>query len=151
MPELNDSPEKAEKDYGHIPDRVAWDLPLAAVTTIDSENFQVFRGSQLNAKTSALSRTDELGMYAARYRAGGGENGLHSHPGDSIWLLVSGAATFWAKDSVVIAELQPLDGVMVPNDAKYRFMCTEDSVLLRFSGPPPAPRKSSPAGTLSNE
>ena len=140
MSEIVDSQAEVEKDYGHLPSRLAWDLPLAESTVTHSDGFQVFRSSQVHSKTSPLSRTDELGVYAARYRAGGGENGLHSHPGDSIWLLLSGAVTFWTRNSAVVAQLQPLDGVMVPHDMKYRFQCTEDSVLLRFSGPPPAPR-----------
>lgn len=43
------------------------------------------------------------------------------------------AATFWAEDSVVLAELKPLDGFMDPGGAKYRFKCSEDSVLYRFA------------------
>ena len=140
MTDLSEAADSVEKDYGHFPDRLAWDLKFDDLTHVAPDDFQVFKGSQFDTKSAALARTSELGMYAIRYRAGGGENGLHSHPGDSIWLLIRGAATFWAQDSVVLAELKPLDGVMVPGGAKYRFLCTEDSVLYRFSGSEPAAR-----------
>jgi len=129
-----------EKFYGHFPDRGAWDLPLSESTVEASGGFQVFRADDLKSKSTSLARTDELGLSISRYRAEGGENGLHSHPGDSIWFVVEGSATFWAADSVLIAELRANQGVMVPDGAQYRFMCTSDSVLLRFAPGPPAKR-----------
>jgi quercetin dioxygenase-like cupin family protein len=132
----------AEKNYGHFPDRLAWDLALGPATRVDDDGFQVFASDQadITAKASALARTDELGVYIGRFPAGGGENGLHSHPGDSVWVVLSGAASFWAADSRLLGELGPAAGVMVPGGAPYRFLCSEDSVIMRFSGPPPAPR-----------
>lgn len=127
-----------EKFYGHFPDRVAWDMPLSDATTEASGGFQTFSASDLTGKAAALARSDELGLSVSRYRAEGGENGLHSHPGDSIWYVIEGEATFWAEDSVLLAELKPNDGIMVPDGARYRFQCTTDAVLLRFApGPPP--------------
>jgi len=129
-----------EKFYGHFPDRAAWDLPLADTTQEQAGGFQVFTAADLHGKSSALARSEQLGLSVTRYRAEGGENGLHSHPGDSIWFLVEGAATFWAADSRLLAELKPNEGVMVPDAVPYRFQCTQDSVLLRFAPGPPAKR-----------
>jgi len=127
-----------EKFYGHFPDRVAWDLPLAETTTEAAGGFQAFTARDLSGKAAALARSGQLGLSVSRYRAEGGENGLHSHPGDSIWYVIEGAATFWAADDVLLAELKVNEGVMVPDGAPYRFQCTTDAVLLRFApGPPP--------------
>lgn len=128
-----------EKFYGHFPDRVAWDLPISDTTAELEGGFQAFTGN-ITGKSAALARSGELGLSITRYRAEGGENGLHSHPGDSIWYVVEGAATFWAADSVLLAELGAHDGIMVPGGAPYRFQCTADSVLLRFAPGPPPPR-----------
>lgn len=126
-----------EKFYGHFPDRVAWDLPLSDATVELPGGFQSFTG-EFTGKSAALSRTGELGLSITRYPAEGGENGLHSHPGDSIWYVLEGATTFWAAESVLLAELGPHEGIMIPGGAPYRFQCTSDSVLLRFApGPPP--------------
>ena len=128
-----------EKFYGHFPDRVAWDLPLAETTAEAPGGFQTFTARDLSGKAAALARSGELGLSVSRYRAEGGENGLHSHPGDSIWYVIEGEATFWAADDVLLAELKVNEGVMVPDGAPYRFQCTTDAVLLRFApGPPPS-------------
>ncbi|MGX7680334.1 cupin domain-containing protein [Jatrophihabitans sp. DSM 45814] len=133
--------DDAEKHYGHIPDRLAWDLPLGGTVTTDS-GFQVFTGrfAPESKRAEALARTPEMGLYRVRYRAGGGENGLHSHPGDSIWMVLSGAVRFYAEKSRLVADLGPGGGVMIPSEATYRFQCSEDSELVRFAGPPPPPR-----------
>jgi quercetin dioxygenase-like cupin family protein len=132
----------SEKNFGHFPDRVAWDLPLTGDTSVLDGGFQVFTGGSPETKATALARTDGLGVYVGRFPAGGGENGIHSHPGDSIWLVLSGAASFYAEDSRLLGQLGPSDGIMVPDGAPYRFRCAEDSVILRFAGPPPAKRES---------
>ncbi|MGX7681486.1 hypothetical protein ACSMXN_21580 [Jatrophihabitans sp. DSM 45814] len=130
-----------EKNYGRIPDRVAWDLPLTTMTSL-KDPFQVFSGADVDPTTKAvaLARTENLGVYLRRFREGGGENGLHSHDTDGIWLVLEGAVTFHGEDDRLIAELAPDEGVLVPRDVSYRFLCTKDSVLLRFGGEPPAKR-----------
>lgn len=133
--------DDTEKHYGHIPDRKAWDIALGGDVSTDLD-FQVFTGGRAPEakRVEALVRTPEVGLYRARYRAGGGENGLHSHPGDSIWMVLAGSVRFYAEKSRLIADLGPGGGVMIPSGATYRFQCTQDSEVVRFAGPPPPPR-----------
>ena len=139
---LSEEPrDDTEKHYGHIPDRLTWEVALGGDVTTHL-GFQVFTGHRTpeSKRVEALARTPQLGLYRTRYRAGGGENGLHSHPGDSIWLVLAGSVRFYAEKSTLVADLGPGGGLMIPSGATYRFQCTEDSELVRFAGAPPSPR-----------
>jgi len=122
------------KDYGVITDHLAWDLPLTGVTS-SSGPFQVFRGSDVSGnKPVPLARSEGVGLYLRRFEEGRGENGLHSHDQDAIWLVLEGAASFYDEHGNLIAALKATQGVLVPELTSYRFVCSERSLLLRFAG-----------------
>ena len=133
--------DDAEKHYGHIPDRLAWDVALGSDVTTD-RGFQVFTGHRTAEakRVEALARTPQLGLVRMHCREGGGENGLHSHPGDSIWLVLSGSVRFYGEKSTLIADLGPGGGLLIPSGATYRFRCDEETELVRFAAAPPSPR-----------
>lgn len=128
----------AERNHGVIPDRSAWDLPLDGATATEAGGTQVFRAvrdQEARPGIRALARTAGLGMYARAFEDGGGENGLHSHPDDAIWLVLQGRATFFAEGGHVLGDLGPHDGILVPGLTSYRFVCTGPSLLARLSAP----------------
>jgi len=129
----------SERNFGVIPDRLAWDLPLTALT-VESGPFQLFSAGAADAasKPRALARSESLGLYLRRFPEGGGENGLHSHDQDAIWFVVEGGADFFEEGGTPIASLGPDQGLLVPRLIPYGFVCTETSLLLRFAGAPGA-------------
>jgi mannose-6-phosphate isomerase-like protein (cupin superfamily) len=127
-----------EKNYGVIPDRLAWELPLVSEATSELTPFQVFTAgtppeAEHPQRVRPLARTPDLALYVRAFRDGGGENGLHSHPDDAIWLVLEGQATFFDKEGRVLGELQPHQGVLVPALASYRFVCRGDTLMARFA------------------
>ena len=68
--------------------------------------------------------------------ASGGENALHSHGGeDHTFIILQGKATFTFGDgrTEVVGKYE---GVMLPKDAKYKFVAdeSENLVMLRVGG-----------------
>jgi mannose-6-phosphate isomerase-like protein (cupin superfamily) len=128
-----------EKDYGVIPDRWAWELPLDTDATRELTPFQVFtatppRDEENPSRIRALARTTGLALYIRRFKDGGGENGLHAHTDDAIWMVLEGRATFFADGDRLLGELEPQGGILVPRLTRYRFVCTGPTLLARFSG-----------------
>ena len=123
-----------EVDHGTIPDDLAWSLPSGAEVL---EPFQVFRCSPEDGArhTRAMARSGSLGMYVRSFPDGGGENGLHSHPSDAIWLVLEGSASFHAPGGVSLGTLSRYDGILVPALTSYRFICSGPSLLARISVP----------------
>lgn len=132
--------DDTEKHYGHIPDRKAWDIALGGDVSTDLD-FQVFTGGRAPEarRVEALVRTPEVGLYRARYRAGGGENGLHS-PRRLNLAGTGGLCAVLRRKVQASRRPRTGGGVMIPSGATYRFQCTLDSEVVRFAGPPPPPR-----------
>jgi mannose-6-phosphate isomerase-like protein (cupin superfamily) len=124
----------SEKDYGLIPDRLAWELPLSDATSLAGP-FQAFATPDADGSSgaTALARSTNLGVYSRRFARGSGENGLHSHDQDAIWLVLEGMAEFHDQAGALIATLGAGHGVMVRALTSYRFVCREPSHLLRFA------------------
>lgn len=61
----------------------------------------------------------------------GGDNNLHSHAGmDGLWFVLTGRARFWGTtDDVVIAELDPHQGIFIPRNFPYWFEKIGDAPL----------------------
>jgi mannose-6-phosphate isomerase-like protein (cupin superfamily) len=130
---------EAETNYGVIPDRLAWELPLDARATRELEPFQVFTAGRPDVgenkvRVRPLARTSGLGLYVRAFPDGGGENGLHAHADDAIWLVLDGQATFFGEGGRALGELQQHQGILVPRLASYRFRCTGPTLMARFSG-----------------
>jgi mannose-6-phosphate isomerase-like protein (cupin superfamily) len=68
-----------------------------------------------------LARTDRM-MAFVQIRREGGENNLHSHSHyDGLWMVLSGHVRFYTEANVLIADLGPREGVLIPRKYKYWF------------------------------
>ena len=62
--------------------------------------------------------------------ASGGENNMHSHSGqDGVFIVLKGRARFYGENDVLIAEVGPLEGVLIPRDLHYWFESSSEEVL----------------------
>jgi mannose-6-phosphate isomerase-like protein (cupin superfamily) len=60
----------------------------------------------------------------------GGETNLHSHTHlDGFWFVLKGRARFYTYDDEVVADLGPLEGILVPRDYAYWFERVGDENL----------------------
>lgn len=65
----------------------------------------------------------------------GGENNLHYHTkSETSWMVLKGRARFVGVDDVVLAELGPMDGILVPGGTRYKFtkVGPEDLEILQM-------------------
>lgn len=68
-----------------------------------------------------LARTDRMIANLQVLREGG-ENNLHSHSHlDGFWMVLGGRARFYGDKNVLIADLGPMEGVLIPRNFKYWF------------------------------
>ena len=52
----------------------------------------------------------------------GGENNLHYHTNsDTTWLVLKGRAIFEGMEGKFIADLGPMEGVVIPGGSRYKF------------------------------
>lgn len=52
----------------------------------------------------------------------GGENNLHYHTSsETTWFVLRGKAVFYGPDDVVWGELGPMQGIVMPGGARYKF------------------------------
>ncbi len=98
--------------------------------------FQVFttaapEESEHALRVRPLARTTALSLYVRAFADGGGEDGLHAHPADAIWLVLEGHASFFGENGRALGELGPRDGMLVPALASYRFRCTGAHELVK--------------------
>ncbi|MEO5672802.1 MAG: cupin domain-containing protein [Ramlibacter sp.] len=76
-----------------------------------------------------LARTDRM-LANVQVLKSGGENNLHSHKHlDGFWMVLAGRVRFYGDDDVVIAELGPREGILVPRNFKYWFESIGDETL----------------------
>jgi mannose-6-phosphate isomerase-like protein (cupin superfamily) len=60
----------------------------------------------------------------------GGEQELHSHGAqDGFWFVLRGSARFYGEDDVVLATLQPHEGIYIPRNFLYWFEAVGDEPL----------------------
>ena len=83
----------SETNYGVIADRLAWEVPLNPSATVELAPFQVFttgapEESEHALRVRPLARSSALSLYVRAFGDGGGEDGLHAHPDDAIWLVL---------------------------------------------------------------
>ena len=132
----------SEKSYGVIADRLAWDLPLNPTPTVELAPFQVFTTAALeeteqDLRVRPVARSTALSLYVRAFADGGGEDGLHAHPDDAIWLVLEGHASFFGEGGRALGELGPHEGILVPALVSYRFRCTGATRLARFAAGQP--------------
>lgn len=76
-----------------------------------------------------LARTDRM-MANVQVLKSGGENNLHSHKHlDGFWMVLSGRVRFYGDEDVLLAELGPHEGILVPRTFKYWFEAVGDEPL----------------------
>lgn len=76
-----------------------------------------------------LCRTDRM-ICDVQVLREGGETNLHSHSHlDGFWFVLSGRAKFYGEGDVVIADLGPKEGVLLPRGSKYWFESSSDEPL----------------------
>ena len=70
----------------------------------------------------------------------GGETNRHAHTGqDAAWLVLEGRARFYGKTDEDVFELDPLEGIFIPDGQDYWFESASDAPLkiLRWSASDP--------------
>ncbi len=81
-------------------------------------------------KVSILSRTDRV-VAAVQVIRKGGENNLHSHSHlDGVWTVLSGRARFYGPGDEPMADLGPLEGILIPRGCKYWFESSDPDQTL---------------------
>lgn len=73
-----------------------------------------------------LARTD-IAVCATQVVREGGETNLHSHTYlDGFWIVLEGRARFYTTNDELVADLGPLEGVLIPRGFKYWFESSGD-------------------------
>ncbi|HWP56626.1 MAG TPA: cupin domain-containing protein [Candidatus Acidoferrales bacterium] len=70
----------------------------------------------------------------------GGETNRHAHTGqDAAWLVLEGRARFYGKTDDEVFELEPMEGIFIPDGQDYWFESASDKPLkiLRMSARDP--------------
>jgi mannose-6-phosphate isomerase-like protein (cupin superfamily) len=70
-------------------------------------------------------------MYASvQVIARGGENNMHAHSAqDGFWMVLKGRAKFYGEGDVLVAELGPNEGVLIPRGVQYWFESSSAEIL----------------------
>lgn len=81
-------------------------------------------------KVTLLTRTDRV-VAAVQVIRSGGENNLHSHRHlDGVWTVLSGRAKFYGPGDELMADLGPLEGILVPRNVQYWFESGDPDQIL---------------------
>lgn len=113
---------------------------LAAEAGISSFAFQrpdveLEPGRKLHIK---LAGTDTVRAQVQVLKKGG-ENNLHYHPNmDLIYMVLKGRVTFYGAGDKVLGSYGPLEGLLLPENARYWFGSEgdEEAWLLQIAGYP---------------
>ena len=65
----------------------------------------------------------------------GGENNLHYHTNsETTWFVLKGRAIFEGAEGKILAQLDPMQGVVIPGGARYKFYkdCEGDLEILQM-------------------
>jgi mannose-6-phosphate isomerase-like protein (cupin superfamily) len=127
-----------EKYHGIIHDTVSWENDVDPTRAAATAGCQVFDASpdSTAAGHRVLARSANLAAYMRTFADGAGENGLHSHDDDGIWMVVEGRATFHTADGVELGVADAAHGVLVPAGTPYRFVCSGLTTLVRVAAAP---------------
>jgi mannose-6-phosphate isomerase-like protein (cupin superfamily) len=76
-----------------------------------------------------LARTDRV-LANLQVLKNGGETNLHTHHHlDGFWMVLKGRARFYGEGDAVVADLQAMEGVLIPRHFKYWFESVGEEVL----------------------
>jgi mannose-6-phosphate isomerase-like protein (cupin superfamily) len=94
------------------------DIPTPQVYRYEQPEFPEGRGKGVQL----LGRTDLAFLAVQRLKATGGETNLHTHARvDGFWLVLTGRVKFYTTDDEVIADLGPMEGIVIPRNYPYWF------------------------------
>ena len=80
-------------------------------------------------KSMLMCNTDLMRVHVQVVKSGG-ENNLHTHPGeDAFWYVLSGAVKFYGEGDKVIADLKKGEGFLIPRGFSYWFESASDEPL----------------------
>jgi len=105
-------------------------VPTPQVFRYQQPEFPEGRGKAVQL----LGRTDLAFVAMQRLKASGGETNLHTHAKvDGFWMVLEGRIRFYTTDDEVIADLGPMEGIVIPRNYPYWFGAAgEESLILQF-------------------
>ena len=99
--------------------------PQAQVYRYEKPEFKEGRGKAV----LKLGITDRAFVAVQRIKKGG-ETNLHTHTiVDGFWMVLKGRVRFYTTDDEVLAELGPMEGVIIPRNFPYWFESASDDEL----------------------
>ncbi|HEX4195597.1 MAG TPA: hypothetical protein VHY80_20980, partial [Stellaceae bacterium] len=93
-------------------------------------------GAPMVKQIANLMRGDLLRLNVQIVKEGG-ENNLHYHTGgDTVWMVLKGAARFYGVGDKLLGEIGPNGGIHLPGGARYWFekIGSEDLEILQIVG-----------------
>lgn len=86
-------------------------------------------GPMVGKHVTRLARTDRM-MANLQVLKSGGETNLHAHRHlDGFWMVMAGRARFYGENDVLVADLGPMEGVLIPRNFRYWFEASGDEPL----------------------
>ena len=102
------------------------------VPTLEPMQFRIGleTSEDMPKKVTILSRTDRV-VAAVQVIRSGGENNLHSHSHlDGVWTVLSGRAKSYGPGDELMADLGPMEGILIPRGCKYWFESSDPDQTL---------------------
>jgi mannose-6-phosphate isomerase-like protein (cupin superfamily) len=98
--------------------------PAAATPPVTARTYKYVKpdfGPGRGSAKCRLAETDLATIGIKRIKEGG-ENELHMHPNaDGFWTVLAGRVRFYTTDDELIADLGPMEGVVIPRTFPYWF------------------------------
>jgi mannose-6-phosphate isomerase-like protein (cupin superfamily) len=97
---------------------------------IEAKPFKYQRPEFDGVKKSTLVCNSDLMRVHVQVVKSGGENNLHTHPGeDAFWYVINGAVRFYGEGDKVIGVYNKGEGILIPRGFKYWFESASDEPL----------------------
>jgi mannose-6-phosphate isomerase-like protein (cupin superfamily) len=97
---------------------------------IEAKPFKYQRPEFEGVKKSMLVCSSDLMRVHVQVVKSGGENNLHTHPGeDALWYVINGAVRFYGEGDKVIGVYNKGEGILIPRGFKYWFESASDEPL----------------------
>jgi mannose-6-phosphate isomerase-like protein (cupin superfamily) len=88
----------------------------------DAKPFKYVKPKFEGVKKTVLVCESDLMRVHVQVVKSGGENNLHTHPGeDAFWYVINGAVRFYGEGDQVIGVYDKGEGILIPRGYKYWF------------------------------
>jgi mannose-6-phosphate isomerase-like protein (cupin superfamily) len=88
----------------------------------DAKAFKYEKPEFEGVKKTVLVCDSDLMRVHVQVVKSGGENNLHTHPGeDAFWYVINGAVRFYGEGDKVIGVFSKGEGILIPRGYKYWF------------------------------